>query len=272
MRAALLLGLLGLGCGRPSLSGARRWACFYGASLPEADFAGLDMAVLDPDVFRLPARRGPTTLGYISAGEVESFRPHWERARGRPWVLEPNPNWPESRYVDLRSPEWRSLLIDEVAPRALAKGYDGFFLDTLDTAAYLEWKDPRAFAGSRDAAVTLVLELRRRFPKAPIVVNNAFDLLPRLEAAIDGALAEDVHTRYDFAAKAYGPTPEEEGAPKEAALAAFRERTGKPVFVIVYAADPGGAEAAAGAAKARALGFFPYATEVGLDRPGRVDP
>ena len=176
--------------------------------------------------------------------------------------------------MDIRSDEWRSLLIDKVVPAALAKGYQGFFLDTLDVAQYLETRDPLKYGGSVLAAKYFIKELRTRYPRIYIVVNNALPLVEAAAGDIDGAVVEDLYTRCDPAATHCGPTPAEVSRTKEEALARFHQRTGKPVFVLLYS---GLRERGAGwvlKAVRRSLkeGFLPYLAAPALDRLGEIAP
>ena len=260
------------------MQGSGRWACFYGRAIPEEIYGSLDLAVLDPDQFELnippaPPRAGrPVRLGYLSVGEAEEFRSFWPEAKGRPFVLDPNPDWPESRYIDIRSAEWRKLLLDRVVPGIFAKGYDGLFLDTLDSAEFLEWKDPVRFKGSLDAAESFIKALRKRHPQKLIVTNNALPLLPRLAGAIDGALVEDLYTHYDFKTKSYGPMDKAEMERKESVLKAFREKTGLPVFVILYALPAQKEMTARALEQCRKAGFYPYVATVDLSLLGQITP
>ena len=67
-------------------------------------------------------------IGYLSVGEVESYRWYWQTVKGKPWILDHNPHWPGSRYVDVRAQEWQELLLSREIPRILEKGYQGVFL------------------------------------------------------------------------------------------------------------------------------------------------
>ncbi|MEK7746349.1 MAG: endo alpha-1,4 polygalactosaminidase, partial [Elusimicrobiota bacterium] len=265
----------------------RRWIAFYGTTLSLKAWKTLDLAVLDPDAFELPAAApsasggtsrsedgGPLRLAYVSAGEADEKRSYWPQAEGKPYLVEANPDWPEAHRVDMRSDAWRRLLLDEVVPKALAKGYDGVFLDTLDTAQYLQSKDTAAYAGSMDAAKGLVEALRAQYPDKLILLNNALPLIEGLADAADGVVVEDLYTRCDPQAKACVPTPPEVSAAKEATLLRWKERTGKPVFVLLYSGLRERDSRPLRKAVRRCLknGFFPYLALPSLMSLGRVAP
>lgn len=257
---------------RPSLAGARRWACFYGGSLSTAAWTSLDMAVVDPDHFSLPEATGPVRLAYVSAGEADDRRASWPSLEGKPFVLEGNPEWPHAHRVDPRAPEWAAAVEASVSS-ALARGYDGVMLDTLDVAAYLESSAPARFQGAVDAAGRLVLGLRERHPEAVLVMNNGLDLLGRVAEAVDGLVVEDLYTRCRPGTEPCGPTPAADSAAKEPRVAAFAA-SGKPVFVLLYSRfqERRAPWVRRAAKEARRRGFRPYLASPLLDRLGLVDP
>ncbi|MBI3552662.1 MAG: endo alpha-1,4 polygalactosaminidase [Elusimicrobia bacterium] len=272
--AALVLSALPcLAAERPSLSSAKRWTCYYGRTLPREEYARLDMAVLESDAFEPPSgagRSGPIKIGYVSVGQVEKSRWYAGLVKDKPFVLEPDPDWPDARRVDVRSAQWQDLLIDQVMPKVLAKGYRGFFLDTIDTAEYLESKDPKKYAGSLASMAAFIVRVRRRFPHALILTNNGLPLLAKIGREIDGAVVEDLYTRYDFGRKTYVKTDPSETRANEAALKSFARKFGRPVFVIVYSKSPKGALAKDGVARSVSAGFRPYVATVSLDKFGGI--
>ena len=181
-----------------------RFVVCYAADVPAGALASCRWAVLDADRHPplAPLRAaGATTYGYVSIGEIERTRPHFAEAAAAGLLLDANPNWPDSRFVDLRRPEWEALLLDRILPAVLEQGFDGVFLDTLDNAGFLEARDPARCAGMTQAAVRLVLAMHRRFPDAKLMLNRAYEIQPLVCAALDSVLAEGVYGGYDFARK-----------------------------------------------------------------------
>ncbi|MBI4348275.1 MAG: endo alpha-1,4 polygalactosaminidase [Elusimicrobia bacterium] len=259
---------------RPGVAAARRWACFYGQNLSERAWTGLELAILDPDGFKAPASTGPVKLAYVSIGEADERRSFWGEVRGKPWVVEPNPDWPKAHRVDVRAAQWQALLLDRVIPGALAKGYDGVMFDTVDTAEHFESSAPARFAGSVAAAAGFVRAVRRKHPSAAILLNNGLAVAEAAASEIDGVVVEDLYTRCLPQSPECGPTPEDESAAKEARLKAFVEKSGKPVFVLLYARleERRKGWLADAVERSRKNGFRPYVVVPSLERLGVVDP
>ena len=194
----------------------------------------------------------------MSAGEIDTRRAPLQPASPSPsFLVEPNPNWPNSFRVDLRDTAWQQILLREEIPRLIALGFDGLMLDTLDTASYLEAKDPVRFAGSRQALRDWLQQVRKTFPRTVIVANGTAALV---DAApyVDGFVVEGVFATYDFGRRIYRATTDDERAWKLAQIAQARQVADRPVFTIEYA-DVGDLTLSRWAsAEASRLGFRPY--------------
>src|SRR3989338_3729829 len=213
-----------------------RWIVYYGEAVSARTLMDVDLAVLEPDAVSPNRFKDLKTLffGYLSVGEVNTSRNVWPEIMGEDFVVEENPDWPGAWRVDIRSPRWRQLLLAKVIPKIFEKGYQGLFLDTVDTAAYLEEKDPKNFAGSKEAMVRFIQTIREKYPDALILPNNALELLDDYGDVLYGVTVEDLYTRCDPLRRVCAPTPLEETRFKESKLNAFKSRFKKPVFNILY--------------------------------------
>lgn len=183
-----------------------RWAVYYAANTSAEAFLNYDLVVFDADAHPslVPLiERGVRVLGYVSVGEVASYRRYFQAVKEQGLLLDENPNWPGSFAVDLRDPRWTARLVDEVVPSILQQGFHGIFIDTLDQPLHLEATSPNKFKGMQAGAAKLVKTLRRRFPGMVIMVNRGYQILPDIARSIDIALGESVRTTYDFATKRY---------------------------------------------------------------------
>ena len=231
----------------PSASGAdlahvRRWWILIGASpvLEGVDWhqAARDTQLVvlggDPQIPPGNFPRETVRLGYLSVGEADPRRPYWNDVRGAQFLVEPNPSWPENVRVDLRDHNWQEILLTREIPRLLDQGFDGLMLDTLDTAPYLEGKDPTRFAGSRQALRDFLGQIRTRFPRAALVANGTTALA---DAApfVDGFVVEGVFATYDFGRRLYRETTDQEREWKLARIADAMAVARRPVFTIDYA-------------------------------------
>lgn len=171
------------------------WAIYYSDKARTRDFEPFQLLVLDsqthPNLQALQ-ERGKTLLGYLSLGEVAIHHPWFKGVQNDGLVQQENPNWPGSFSIDIRDKRWTKLIIEQLIPWVLRKGFDGLFLDTLDTA--LSSNQPEV----RRAAIDLIKTIRNHYPNTLLMLNRAFEILPEVAGDIDFLLAESIYTDYNF--------------------------------------------------------------------------
>jgi len=225
-----------------------------------SDLHCFEMAIFDPSdhppLQWLP--KGAIPIAYVSVGEAEIYRDYWPRVREEAWILDPNPNWPKSRVVDIRSAQWRELLIGEVIPQAIEGGFVGLMLDTVDTVGKLMRQHPEDADVYREAMVSLIAEIHDTFPDLYLLTNGGFAILDEIAPYLDGVVVEDITFMPNFKKGGYMRTPEEWSSAKIAALRPLVEGYRIPVFSIDYV--DGSDEQAIDEAidRSRQLGYTPY--------------
>jgi polysaccharide biosynthesis protein PelA len=246
------------------------WGIDYGPRTDPGIARNFGLLVLEPDHLRpIAPLRGPSSrlLGYLSIGEVErsrSFVTRLERAKA---LRSPNPNWPDARYVDLRHPMWKSMLLDTLIPGILNKGFDGIFLDTMDNAEAMERQDRKANAGMVDAGADLVRAVRQRFPKCLIMLNRGYGVLANVATRIDFVLGEAMASRWNFAQRSYEMTSDDDWAWQATRLRAAKRINPSLVLTTLDYWDPADTKTIADLyARARAADFAPYVSTLALDR------
>lgn len=246
------------------------WVVYYRGSEPARAFFDYRLAVFDADHHPPLAPlldRDIWLLGYMSLGEMESWRPDFAAVKASGVLLDENPHWPGSYFVDIRNPAWQKRILDRLAPSVWAQGFHGFFLDTLDDPGHLERLDPVRYKGMTAAAAKLVHDLRQRFPTAKIMLNRAFELHDAVAPDIDFVLGESIRANWSADRNAYVLTPEADYKAYVAKLKAVQQRNPKlTVMTLDYWSpdDPAGIKKIYAAE--RAAGFLPYVATRALDR------
>ena len=131
----------------------------------------------------------------------------WVQAQAQPqkdpknmpgYIVKINPDWEENYRVKYWDPEWRSVLAgkpDSYLSRIQSQGFDGVFLDTVDTAeVYLEEEMTDAPAKMLDLVKFITETARAADPDFLVVAQNPYVILD-LEGAmqvISGVSAENV--------------------------------------------------------------------------------
>jgi uncharacterized protein (TIGR01370 family) len=268
--AAALALASGGSAGAQSRAASERWAVVYTAKVDPAALRDYSLLVLDSrehPPLRGLIEQGKTLLGYISLGEVEQFRPWYKAVEAEGILLERNPHWPDSRYVDVRDRRWTRRVIEDLVPQIMLRGFHGIFLDTLDNPPDLERRDAARFKGMTAAAAALVQALRRHFPRAPIMMNRAYEILPAVEGDITSVLGESVFADYDFEARRYRLVePTLYRRQVEMLQAARARQPGLGVYTLDYWDPEDRTGIARIYAEQRRNGFAPYVSVLKLDR------
>jgi len=111
-------------------------AFFYANKPPIAELAAHERVVLDPrlvtddEVAKLRAT-GTDVHAYVSIGEIEPSDPLYSDVPKQA-VLATNEGWNTS-VIDLTHPAWRSLILNKRIAPLTQRGFNGLFLDTLDS-------------------------------------------------------------------------------------------------------------------------------------------
>jgi uncharacterized protein (TIGR01370 family) len=231
---------------------------YYGAGrlddLARFDLAIIDPATLTPDEVRELESRGTLVVGYLSVGEIEGNDP-WlsDGTVPRSWILGRNRNW-GSLFVDANQQGWRDLMTQQTG-QLLDYGFQGVFLDTVDTAIDVA---PQSEPGM----IQLIEGLRRTYPDALLVQNRGFDIAQQVASSIDAVMFEDLSTSYDFKRAEYTRVDNSREAER---MVALHDRTGLPILALDYA-DPADRVTATRAVRiARGYGFIPAVSVIQLD-------
>ena len=246
------------------------WAVFYGQETSFETLRPFDLLIFDrmahPPLEPL-VDAGKTVFGYISLGELNRDRAEFARLDSWGALGEENPNWPGSHFVDVRDTRWAALVIEEIVPAILQRGFQGLFLDTLDNPVELERRDPVGNAGMTRAAARLVQALKLHWPDVPIIMNRGYGLLDAVGADIDYVLGESVYADYDFETKTYRKVPDALYQEQVGILTRALEENPKLAVLTLDYWDPKDSAMIAEIYRIqKENGFSPYVATVELDR------
>jgi cysteinyl-tRNA synthetase len=188
----------------PRLAGVETWAFAIGSRALRGDLAErhahFDLVIVDGQEAKrrhLRALQGDGTLvlSYLSVGTIETYRPWYRKLK--PYRLEAWKDWKGEFFADVRRAGYRRQITRRIAPKLLAKGFDGLFLDNIDMIE----NHQRQGRGMR----RLVAELSDLVHQGGglLFAQNGYDVLARLLGDLDGWNREDVSTFYDFDRERY---------------------------------------------------------------------
>lgn len=248
-------------------------AFYYGDEAPIGSLMAYDWAVLQKDRVsdaRLDLLRqaGTVPITYVSVGEMarsHRFFPELDAS----WRIGSNPDW-DSEVLDLRQPRVRAYILDRLVDPAMERGFQGVFLDTLDSFQLVaeDETDRAAFA---QAQKELIAQIRERHPEARIILNRGFHLPSPTKDMVDALAFESWLTGYDPSNDSYRQVSEADRDWLEVQLAPWREaRPDMPIIAIDYAEQ--GSEGRELAQRLREEGFVPWVGNGDLTRLSPTKP
>lgn len=139
-------------------------------------------------------------LAYQSMSETANWTgEEWDAANSAGIVRGSNPSWPDCKYVDVTSPEWKKLMVQR-ATDAAKSGVDGMFLDTMDGWDKVGGDSEKNKAAMKDIVVAMASAARAINPNFKIVGNNDSDLAAgdaSYAATVNGHMREGTSTISD---------------------------------------------------------------------------
>lgn len=192
-----------------------------------------ELLIVEPDHYskaEVDSLKTPenTVLGYISLGEVNKYRWYYPLMEEQGF-LGINENW-DSPYLNLADSTVRSILLDQVLPNIMIKGFDGLFLDTIDNVApYTERSHLQPYM------FDIIQQMRERYPESVIIQNAGFFMLDRTHPYVDAVLIEDVATSYNFELERYNLKPKQEYKEKVANIKSLSSKYNKPFLIVDFA-------------------------------------
>ncbi len=245
-------------------------AVFYGANPPWEELRAFDVVVVESLHVRNPKAHanGRTQLfAYVSVGEADSNRAYRKDIPAA-WKLGQNSGW-GSVVLDQAQPEWPAFFVERVIKPLWDAGYRGFFLDTLDS--YKIFAKTEADRAREEAGlVEVIRELKRRYPKARLIFNRGFEILPQVHQDVFAVAVESLFQGWDPSKKAYRPVPPADREWLLGQLNRVKQEYGLPVLSIDYVPPSKPDLARETAAKIRELGFIPWVSNPALNVLGVV--
>lgn len=233
------------------------------AELAQFDWVVFETAHLTPEEVGFVVAQGSQPFAYLSIGELDSYQ-----AQLSPDLLENatstvrNESW-HSEVMNLSSPRWREHIFSRAAEFARL-GYEGLFLDTLDSFMLLPEAERPA---QRDALLTLLQDLHKRFPQLKLFFNRGFEVLPDLEHGVAAVAVESIHAGWDSQRRIYRDVPEQDREWLSGQLQPLRER-GISIVAIDYLPPDRRGEARELAARLLSEGYIPFISTPELDYLG----
>ncbi len=246
-------------------------AFFYGRPLPLQALQDFDQVVVQTDQITATEKKrlqdsGVQLLAYVSIGEIDRRDKLYSKLK-KDWIATTNKNW-HSDVLDVRKPAVsRFLWLNYVKP-VMNAGYQGVFLDTLDSYQLVA-KTAKQRHAYEQGLIRIINNIKKRWPRANIILNRGFDIIPTVANEINGVVAESLFSAFGGDKKGYTRVSKADRRWLTKALRRIQKKYHIPVTVVDYLPDNRWSEATGLAKKIIALGFKPWISDGHLNSMGR---
>jgi cysteinyl-tRNA synthetase len=164
-------------------------------------------------------------LCYMSIGQAETYRYYWDGdwfQNPPAWLDEPDAEWAGDYWVRYWHPEWQRIIYgtpESYLDKIIALGFDGIYLDRVDTYWYYEEQGRETAA---QEMVDFIMEMsayaRKQKPGFGVFPQNSEELgiqFPEYLEVVNGIGVEDLYYGYP---RDHEPSPPDWTAEREAIL------------------------------------------------------
>ena len=250
----------------PLLAHATAVALYYGTGIPLKEFRNFDIVVVEPDHPHDPVAQrklGGELYAYVSVAEVQRDRAYYRNIPAD-WKLARNQDW-DSEVIDQTPAAWPDFFAEQVVGPLWARGYRGFFLDTLDSYRLARQFDEKA---QQQGLIRVIETLHRRYPGIQLILNRGFEIVPAVRDKIRMVAAESLFRGWNAGQRRYVEVPAGDREWLLGQLNTIRQRDGIEILAIDYVPPHDRQLARETAARITALGFTPWVADGGLDSIG----
>ncbi len=243
-------------------------AIFYGKSPPWDELKAFNVVVVEPDHGFHPKEyqtANSELFAYVSLGEVlptRAYAKHIPQA----WIIGENTAW-HSQIVNQAQDGWVEFVLTNLIDPLWKQGYRGFFLDTLDSYQLVQ-QDERFQQQQQNGLVAVIQAIKQRYPKAKLLCNRGFELLPHIYQDIFALAVESLFQGWNPSIQKFVPVAPQARDWLLEQLSSFREQYNLPIVVIDYLPPEKRKEARVVAQKIHELGFIPWVTTPELNALG----
>jgi hypothetical protein len=245
-------------------------AFYYGRDLPLETLSRYQRIVVEPenvthDELAFLKKHGVTVYAYLSIGEVRMDSPLSQQLK-KDWVLGINKDW-NTQVMDLSNSGWRDFLLDTVADKHRQQGYQGFFLDTMDS--YQRATNTASGLSSQQLGIiTLIRAMKQQFSGVALLYNRGFEVLDEVANLADGVVAESLFSGWNPTTSRYQEVPVNDREWLLNKLTTVRDKYQLPVTVIDYLPTGQRPQAINTAKKIADFGFTPWVSSMELNSMG----
>lgn len=199
-------------------------------------------------------QHGGKIIAYLSLGERIKNETQ-ANSKDQHMTLGDNSTW-GTQVMDLSSPDWRQIILDK-AKQLSERGFQGFFLDTLDSYMLADLP-PAGIKAQQQGLSHLVQQLKEQYPGFVLIANRGFEIMEQIAPYLEAVAAESLYRGWDNSTQRYVPVPERDRTWLKTTLQKIRARYQLDIVILDYLPPSEREQALEVARKIEEDGFIPW--------------
>ena len=253
----------------PSINSA---IVYYGANPPiqiikQFDYVIIEGASVTSQQLKHLDTAKNTVAAYVSIGEFEPWR-NPKEVLPEYLKITKNKIW-KGDIVDVSKGEWHQFILNNRIKPLIEKGFQGVFLDTLDSYQIADLTDEQQ-KNMQEGLIQLIRKIKQTFPNIAIILNRGFEIIPHIHSEVDAVLVESLFQTFEKIGDKYHfkKTSEQHQQNLTTLLNSIKDQFNLPIIVLDYLPQKARDKAIKTATKIRDAGFIPFISVPTLDRLG----
>ena len=242
---------------------------FYGNSIPTDVLSQFDRIIVEADNIKDEEiqqlqQHGARVYAYLSIGESNPNR-DWSKTLSKAWILGENSIW-QSQVMDLSHQDWQQFLVER-AQKLQQRGFQGFFLDTLDS--YLIFaKKPKQREKQQQGLINILKALYHLDEKPSLIANRGFEVIDQIAPYLEAVAAESLYQGWNNENQQYEKVNAEDRQWLKEQLSGIQQKHSLNIIAIDYPPPTQREQARQTAQKTIDDGFTPWIANPALNYVG----
>lgn len=245
-------------------------AFFYGANLPVKQLSTYQRVVVEAENIKTAEllylkEQGVNVYAYLSIGEIYK-ETSWLTECDKSWILGVNKAW-DTKVMDMTHSGWCDFLVHNRVADLMHRGYQGIFLDTMDSYKLLSQR-PNDLLTQELGIITLIRSVSQVYSGVELLFNRGFDVLDGVSELAEGVVAESLFTSWNPATSSYQNVSEDDHKWLLDKLRMVQDKYELPITIIDYLPADQQEQGREIAKRIIDLGFSPWITTMAIDVMG----
>lgn len=176
---------------------AESYIVYYSDKADIAKFYKYKLLIFDSDkhpALRPLSDRNKVILAKLSLVDINKNHDYFDNIKNDGLIIGQYNNIKDKYIIDYKNEKWTKIIIEEIVPKILRKGFDGILIDNIDYAINKNKDNQEAYKDNFEYIINIIKAIRLQYPEIKIMVNSSSSSIYKIVADIDMVMAESIYS------------------------------------------------------------------------------